>query len=185
MPGTVAGDEAVAGLVGVAVWLLVVVLGSAAVWAVVSRAGEGVVSSDGPPFTSDPTGTGTSSPGPTERPTDRSTGGPTDPSTESPTGRPTGGATGSPGGRTGAPPPRDDVVRRTWQGVGGVVVVACRGPVAALDSAQPDPGFSVEPHETGPDRVEVRFEGRGEDDRDSRVRATCRDGVPVFDVDTD
>lgn len=54
----------------------------------------------------------------------------------------------------------------------------------SLDSAQPDSGFTIEVHERGPQRVEVRFEGRDDGD-ESRFRATCGSGAPVFEVDTD
>jgi len=128
-------------LVAVAAWLVVVAVGSTLVWAVISRAGDGVVSADSPASSAQPTG--------------------------SPTTRPT-------------------ITRRTWQGVGGTVAVTCRGTSVSLDSAQPDSGFTIEVHERGPQRVEVRFEGRDDESDDkSRVRAGCAGGLPVFEVDTD
>jgi hypothetical protein len=160
-------------LVAVAAWVLVVALGSTLVWAVISRAGDGVVTADSP-TSADPT---TETTGPTQRPTTR----PTitdDPTSDDPTSEPPP-ATGST-----APPAATTAVRRSWQGLGGTVTVTCRGAAVSLDSAQPDSGFTIEVHERGPERVEVRFEGRGEeDDSKSRVRATCRAGVPVFEVD--
>jgi hypothetical protein len=158
-------------LVAVAAWLVVVAVGSTLVWAVISRAGDGVVSADSPSSSAQPTD------GPTELPTTRPTI----------TGDPTG--SGSPSASessTTEPPPSADPVRRTWQGLGGTVAVVCRGAAVSLDSAQPDSGFTIEVHERGPQRVEVRFEGRDEEsDEESRVRATCRAGVPAFEVDDD
>ena len=53
-------------------------------------------------------------------------------------------------------------------------------------NALPEPGFNVEPRKRGPDRVEVGFEGRDdENDQESRVRASCVGAVPVFEADED
>jgi hypothetical protein len=159
-------------LVGAAAWVLVVALGSTLVWAVISRAGDGVVSAEAPtssPQPSDPTAV------PTTRPT--ITGDPSSPTS----GSPSASATGST-----SPPVPASPVQRTWQGLGGTVQVSCTGTAASLVYAQPDDGFTVEVHERGPDRVEVRFEGRDdESDNESRVRAACVAGVPAFEVDTD
>ena len=157
-------------LIGVSAWLLVVVVGSTMVWAVISRAGEGVVSAGPPSSSAQPTTD--PSKHPTKRPTITD-----DPTSASPS------ATGSP-----APPPAAEPVRRTWQGLGGTVVVSCTRAAVSLVGAQPDSGFSVEVHDRGPARVEVQFEGRdddsgGGDDDKTRVRATCAGGVPVFDID--
>ncbi len=43
----------------------------------------------------------------------------------------------------------------------------------------------TEVNDTGPQRVEVEFEGSGENDAETRVRAECVNGEPSFDVDTD
>jgi hypothetical protein len=161
-------------LIGVAAWLLVVVVGSTMVWAVISRAGEGVVSADPPTSSAQPTTEPTTDPSkhPTRRPTITD-----DPTSASPS------ATGS-----SAPPPTAEPVRRTWQGLGGTVVVSCTGAAVSLVGAQPDSGFSVEVHDRGPNRVEVQFEGRdddsgGEGEDETRVRATCTGGVPAFEID--
>ena len=76
-------------------------------------------------------------------------------------------------------------VERTWSGTGGVVVVVCRGAVAELGPASPDTGFAIDVDDTGPDRVQVEFEGQGDNDAETRVRAWCVDGEPTFEVDSD
>jgi hypothetical protein len=66
-----------------------------------------------------------------------------------------------------------------------VVVVECLGPAASLVGAQADTGFKVEVEKRGPQRVEVEFDGQGEkDQQESKVRAHCANGVPVFEVDS-
>lgn len=57
--------------------------------------------------------------------------------------------------------------------VGGSVRVRCTGNAASLVSSSPNPGFAMEVHSTGPDRVEVRFSA---DRTTSELRASCRDG---------
>jgi hypothetical protein len=162
------------------VWLLVVALGSTLVWAVISRAGEGVVSSESStvPSPGDPLGTGpapTGSPGdlPTDRPSASPSDSPSDRVSDSPSETPS---------RTPAGPP----LTRSWQGQGGSVVASCSGPAVSLVAAQPDSGYSVEVSDRGPRRLEVEFEsGDGEDERRSRVRASCSAGAPRFEVETD
>ena len=66
-----------------------------------------------------------------------------------------------------------------------MVVVVCRGAAAELGPTRPDTGFMTEVNDTGPQRVEVEFEGSGENDAETRVRASCVDGEPSFEVDTD
>lgn len=65
--------------------------------------------------------------------------------------------------------------------------MSCTGTRAALDAAQADAGYWVSVDDGGPDRVEVDFEGQGEnEDAGTRVRATCgASGRPVFEVDVD
>ncbi|GAA1139494.1 hypothetical protein [Nocardioides aquiterrae] len=74
--------------------------------------------------------------------------------------------------------------RRTWQGVGGLVTVECRGATISLVARSADVGFVVEPEKRGPDEVRVVFEGQGDEGRETSVRARCEDGVPVFEADT-
>lgn len=157
-------------LVAAAAWLLVVALGSTLVWAVISRAGDGLMSAESPSSSPQPTGGATKLP--TTRPTITD-----DPTSTSPSASPTVST---------SPPPASAPARRTWQGLGGTVSVTCRGNAVSLHSAQPDPGFTIEIHDRGPERVEVRFEGRDEEsESESQVRARCAGGVPVFEVDDD
>jgi hypothetical protein len=144
-------------VIGATVWLAVVLVCSTLVWAVISRAGEGV--------TADQTPTRGQT---TSTPRDAST--PTKPPPTSPKGTPS-----SP----------DAAVERTWSGTGGVVVVVCRGAAAELGPASPDTGFAIEVDETGPRRVQVEFEGQGDNDAKTRVRAWCVDGESTFEVDSD
>jgi len=155
-------------VLGAAAWVAVVLVCSTLVWTVISRAGEGVTS-DEPSArgstTSAPRESGTSAPpSPTSPTTTRGT-----PSTPS----------------QPEDPPTPSAVERTWSGAGGVVVVVCRGAAAELGQALPDNGFSVEVDDTGPDRVEVEFEGQGDNDAKTRVRARCVNGEPTFEVDAD
>ena len=156
-------------LIYTAVWVGVVVVCSTLVWAVISRAGEGVTSEEPPtrsPSTSVPRGTGPPATAPTISPSDSPSTTPSSPTTP-------------------VDPSTLTAVERTWSGPGGVVVVVCRGAAAELGPARPDTGFMTEVNDTGPQRVEVEFEGTGENDAKTRVRAQCVNGEPSFDVDTD
>ncbi|MFC7360448.1 hypothetical protein [Nocardioides astragali] len=150
--------------VGVAVWLLVVAVGSTLVWVVISRAGDGVVSSQPPaPATGQPTPDASA----------RSPRSESNPSTSSPSPSP-----------SSSTPPAAGPARRTWQGVGGQVTVECRGPAASLVNAIPDSGFGFEIDDRGPDRVRVELERASDGDR-SRIEARCVDGIPVFEAEVD
>ena len=158
-------------VLGAAAWVAVVLVCSTLVWTVISRAGEGVTSDD-------PSARGSTTSAP------RESGTSAHPSPTSPTTTP--GSPGSPGSPSQPEdPPTLSAVERTWSGVGGVVVVVCRGAAAELGPALPDNGFSVEVDDTGPDRVEVEFEGQGDNDARTRVRARCANGEPTFEVDAD
>jgi hypothetical protein len=160
---------------GVAVWLLVVAVGSAVVWAVISRAGEGVVSSEAPvtPATEQP-----------EQPEQPERPGETDDPTQSASTDPTAGPTGPSSAPPADGPPDPEPVRRTWVGVGGQVTVECQGSAASLASLIADSGFGFEIDDRGPDRVRVEFEGRGDnDDQRSRIESWCADGIPTFETD--
>jgi hypothetical protein len=152
-------------VVAVTAWLAVVAVGSALVWAVISRAGEELTTTSGPRVSAvgDPTPGATHSPERTHSPTDGSSASP-----ES-----------QPGTLDAVPQ------RRTWQGTGGYVVVVCTGPTISLAAAQPDAGFRVEVDERGPVEVRVEFEEQVEEERKSEVRGTCVDGLPVLQVDSD
>lgn len=96
------------------------------------------------------------------------------PTTQSATDRPSGGTS------DGSEPHR-----RTWQGAGGLVTVECDGSDISLVASSADTGFVVEPEKQGPDEVRVSFEGQGEEGRETRLRAHCEDGTPVFEADTE
>ncbi|WP_299929588.1 hypothetical protein [uncultured Nocardioides sp.] len=143
---------------GIAVWMLVVALGSALVWVVIARAGGGVVSSESPVTTT----TDQPDPGRTRTPRTR-------PSTPSATTEPT----------------TEDPVRRTWQGPGGQVTIACRDAAASFVNAIPDSGFIFELDDRGPGRVRVEFERETDDDERSRIDASCVAGTPTFELEVD
>ena len=144
-------------VIGAIAWLAVVLVCSTLVWTVISRAGEGVTADETPTR-----GPSTSTPRDTST---RANPPPTSPAT--------------------TPGSSDAVVERTWSGTGGVVVVVCRGAAAELGPASPDTGFAIEVDDTGPDRVQVEFEGQGDNDAKTRVRAWCVDGEPTFEIDSD
>lgn len=72
--------------------------------------------------------------------------------------------------------------RRTWQGLGGLVVAQCDGRAISRVSLLPHDGYAVELEDDGPEQLEVVFEGR-DDERGSEatVTARCLDGLPVFE----
>ena len=155
---------------GVLAWVVVAGLGSAVTWAVISRAGDDLRPEQALPSS-------TPSDGRTQPPTPR-------PTRTSPLGT-TSPTTAPPDPATQTPEPVDEPVRNTWQGLGGVVVVECRGAAVSLIGAQPESGFSIRVNDRGPQRVEVEFEATGERDAKSRVRSSCQGGAPEFEVDTD
>ncbi|CAN5309608.1 hypothetical protein BH24ACT7_BH24ACT7_24200 [soil metagenome] len=63
----------------------------------------------------------------------------------------------------------------TYNLIGGWVTISYGPGIVELVSAAPNPGFSIEVKETGPDRVEVEFES---DDHESRFRADATDAGP-------
>jgi hypothetical protein len=73
-------------------------------------------------------------------------------------------------------PPSPTTVVRTWTVTGGSVAVSCSGQAATLLGATPSDGWSVEVHEAGPTWVVVELTSR---DHETRVKATCVDGVPT------
>ena len=58
---------------------------------------------------------------------------------------------------------------------GGVVTVRYRGSATTLAGATPNSGFVVEVHDSGPEKVDVRFESEG---HESRLVTRMRDGQP-------
>ena len=69
----------------------------------------------------------------------------------------------------------------TYNLVGGWVTIAYGPGIVELVSAAPNPGFSIEVKESGPDRVEVEFES---DEHDSEFRADeTSSGAPEIEIE--
>jgi hypothetical protein len=160
-------------LVWVLAWAAVVVVASAGTWVVIDSVGRDVLASAEPdrlPVA-----------GSSDRPTDDPT------STRSPRSGPSSDAPrSSPSDRpeaTDPPTGSSDPVVRSWQGEAGTVTVRCDGGAASLVSAVPADGWALELDDQGPDEVGVELESGDDRDLRSRVRARCRGGVPVFELD--
>lgn len=151
------------GVLVAAAWGLAVAVGSGSAWYAVDRAGQAVTRTDGAPAQAGPS----SSPSGASR---SPSGGPTGTGAVSPTPQPTDAATSE--------------ATTTRPTDGGTVAVSCTGRTAALVYATPAAGWSVEVRDSGPDRVRVRFELRGDgEEREVDVRAECPAGRPVFSVE--
>lgn len=154
------------GLLAAAAWVLAVVVASGSAWYAVDRAGQAVTGPETAP----------GSPGPVD-PSPAPSG-----ASASATGVPTVTATSSP-----TPVPTDESTSGTTATrptEGGTVAVSCSGQAASLVYATPAAGWSVEVRDTGPDRVRVRFELRGDgEEREVDLRAECPAGRPVFSVE--
>lgn len=73
-------------------------------------------------------------------------------------------------------------VSRTWAVTGGTVAATCTGRTITLAYATPDDGWTLEVASSGPERVEVELDKEG---AETKIGATCIDGVPVPDVAQD
>lgn len=192
-------------ILGLVSWLVVVALTSTLAWAVISRAGDTLVSTDEPAVVTQTEGghaaskgtARTAKPKPSTSPTvttrspETQPPAPTSisPSTTSET--PSSTAAPSPAASTSTASPDTptestrEPQRRTWQGIGGRLVVACDGSRISFVSALPDAGFKYEVGGEGPDGLEVEFQGGDDQDGEgSHVKATCLAGVPDFNVET-
>lgn len=157
------------------VWVAVIAVGSSLVWLVVSRAGAGLA---------EPAPTAATAPAPSGVTATPGSG-----PTRTAGSRPVASEQAS-SAPPSAPPSSAPVAvaqQRTWTGPAGVVTVECRGAAIGLVGAYPSAdGYVVEVKDRGPDRVEVEFEGRSEQEgAETRVRAECGAGVPVLEVDQD
>lgn len=66
---------------------------------------------------------------------------------------------------------------------GGQVSVRCNGTTILLRGAQPDDGWRVEGHSSGPGTVRLHFRiGAGNALRATQVVAVCAKGIPMFTV---
>jgi len=162
----------------VAAWLVVVIAGATLVWAVISQAGQGVVDDD-PDAAPAADGTNGASPSPGD--TFSSSPSPSRSPTRSPSGSPSGPSSGQ---SSGGAPVTGTPVTRAWQGPAGYVAAECTGSVIRGAGSHPNPGWTIELDDNGPDRVRVEFES-SDGDQDVRVEAFCVDGVPTFQVDDD
>lgn len=160
-------------VLAVLAWLAVVAVGSTVVWAVISRAGDGIAPTADSGVVATSSGTGPAAPASSTRPPSR-------PPSRSPTRSPSRSPHRSPGDPNSPAGPAAE--RRTWQGAGGLVIAECRGSAVALVSYSADPGFRVEVGDRGPEQLEVHFEGQGEEGRETELKAACVAGVPEFDV---
>ena len=176
-----------------AAWLTVVMLGSAVVWAVISRAGEDLVSSGaqpggyaassgpgarttvgpGEPIKSrrhHPSGSPSSSGGPSSGPSSSGT------DTQSPSQGPSSDP-GNPDPSSTPPSPPAPVTHDDSRSVaGGTVFAGCRGSALTSVSGVPNAGYRLE-KEQGAGWAEVKFESTG-NEREIQVRVTCSGGYP-------
>ena len=174
-------------LVAVLSWLTVVAVGSTMVWAVISHAGEGLVTtSEATPRSSQSSPAipgATFLPSPSNRPTVPATEPPSSPASPSTQSSPSSPSTPDGPSSPSSPSTPDVPQSRSaiWQGVGGTVVAECTGSSINLVSASPDAGFRAVVSNPGPQELEVEFEGREDEaGRHAQVRATCGGGVPRF-----
>ena len=175
-------------LLGALAWTLVVALGSTLVWVVISRAGDEVAPQTGlsadAPDSSFPDGGSVPPLAPRETLSATPTGEPTRPSGTGSSNVPSPSGSPSSDGSSSGAPDGSPAVRRTWSGAGGSVVAECSAPTIRLVAAQPEGGFAVDVGSRGPEEVEIKFEGRGEEERESEVHAVCVGGVPRFSAES-
>ncbi|MGV8909414.1 MAG: hypothetical protein ACOH1Y_10565 [Propionicimonas sp.] len=67
----------------------------------------------------------------------------------------------------------------TWIGAVGKVTARCSDERITLVAATPLDGFAVEVKDRGPEQLQLEFEREGST-KESRIRAVCVDGSPVF-----
>ena len=196
-------------VIGVALWLAVIVVGSGVTWVFIDRVGRDVTAQSAPglvPAEQAPTPeqgparslTPSARPEPTasRAPSARPTPGGRESETPAPATTDDGGSSDRPARpprrteQPRTPPPEQEpqqgqAVTRTWVGDGGRVTASCRGSEIALQSASPSNGWRVEVGERGPQRVEVKFEQQGAEESEVQVDARCSGGQPRFRVGDD
>ena len=67
----------------------------------------------------------------------------------------------------------------TYQTQGGTAAIRCDGNNVSLDYASPNDGYRTEIGDSGPDKVDVRFDS---DTHESRIEVVCYDGQPHPDI---
>ena len=92
-----------------------------------------------------------------------------------PTGGDTG-ATGSTGSVTATSAAPAAPITKTYRSDGGTVTIKVDNGALSIVSTQAAAGYSEERHDTGPDRVEVRFTN---DKTEWRIRVDLVNGQPV------
>ncbi len=179
-----------------ATWLAVVIVGATAVWAVISRAGEELVTGSAQPglggvtSSAAPTSIAT---GPTleQRPRKSRTaqpgngagGGSTSPSAAASSSPPTGDTSPSPG-TSPAPPPAPSSRTETWNGKPGTVTLACRADgTRGQYSVYARGGWEAETEQED-SGLEVHFR-RQDADGEVELKASCDGGRPRFEVHED
>lgn len=177
-------------------WLMVVTVGSAMVWTVISRAGDDLLPTSSPAFRASTAAAPEESapaaggvPQPTSKatiirpkrpdPPLPSTGASSPPA--EPVAPPTPSTTTDPDDWDGD---RDDEtsppVRATWEGTGGLVIVECRGWEIRLIGAPADSGYRVDVLARGPRRIRVQFTAQTQEPELTEVYSSCRYGRPRF-----
>jgi hypothetical protein len=197
-------------------WLLVVAVGSALVWTVISRAGEELVSTsslsfrgagpttaaaesvtatpDKPQQARKPTVIRPKSPSPSPAksasPSPDNVDDSTSPTTPDPA--PSTPSSGNPGDHDDDGDWDDDdrwddddnytpeVIRATWQGVGGTIIGECKGWAISLIGAPADSGYQVQVWSGGPRRIRVNFEAQDGTGYRTEVFGACYRGTPKF-----
>lgn len=181
-------------LAAVAAWLAVVLVGATAVWAVISRAGEDLVTGESQPGlaqTSAAPPTALASQPPLEhrprssaspKPSTRGDGSPSSPATSSPTPTPTSPPSSGP---TGSKPPQPTQASRTgtWNGRPGTVSVTCRPDgTRGSYSVYARSGWVAETEqEHGGLEVHFHHSSSGE----VELKAFCGGAGPRFEVEED
>jgi len=165
------------GVVVATIWLAAVAGVSVTAWVAIDRAGRGVTGADAGSLlpvtvaTADATTAGRG-PSPSDTTPDAS-------ATPKPSAIPGPSSKPKPFATLTSATARD----RTLGVAGGLVSVRCTGATILLRIAQPDNGWRVEVHSSGPAEVDLSFR-LGDDDSgvDTRVKVVCATGTPVFKV---
>lgn len=181
-------------------WLLVVSVSSVVTWQAIETAGQQILAD--PAEAEAPTAGGeistpveTSLPEPNQKPTKKPG--------EEPSQSGNGGSGSNQGGTGGSDPTSQPAstqdptptqeptksqasakpVERTWSGSAGRVTVRCTGSRIELLSITPNDGYLAEIESRDSDRIEVHFEPKSDGGTETKVRATCSGGEPVFRID--
>jgi hypothetical protein len=173
-------------LIAATIWLTAVAGVSVTAWVAIDRAGSDITNADVSAIATAPLNTPTvdESTPTTLTPSPTTTSKPPATSKPSATSTPSATPIHSPATRrrTGPRPPTTIVAKdRTVSVAGGQVTVRCTGATIRLRSAQPENGWRVHVDTFTTRLIVVTFRsGDEEDEHQTRVTATCRDGAPSF-----